>query len=262
LRTVITERSTAGTQVWSSGSLAETFDLTTTAVGQTSDGSRYALGSSDGSVRMLSADLRTVRWRRQVFGPKEMVRGVVLSGNSNVMAVQAEDTRVHLRDFAGRSRNRRRRAPNAADRTRVVRGDEVSVFSPRTSPSPATTFRTDAGILRVIYDVFNRLVLLHDDGSIEVAGGDGRGRKVISILSYGQSTNAVVSEDTRTVAFADDNTQMIYVKRVDTPEPLMLYAPHRLVAMSFSRDGSRLATLDRIGTVRVYNTVPQLLKSP
>jgi WD40 repeat protein len=263
LGSIVTERSTQGTQFWSGPRLETTLDLHVTAVGLTRDGQTTAAGSDDGFVVLNRASEPARRFRVLQQGA---VRGIVFSGNGDVMAVQAEDTK----DFSLFSVPSGKKevslgshhAPGASevwfsalnetgDFLAVAGSHDVAVFDRRSAGTTPVIFETQAAILRIAYDVFNRLIILHDDTSVEIADATGQNRKTEAMRSLAQSPLAAVSEDARSVAFVESNRRRIHVR--GQTGTVVLTLPDTMLALAFSRDGTRLGTLDNNGAVRIYS---------
>ena len=66
-----------------------------------------------------------------------------------------------------------------------------------------------------------------------------------------KDVRAASSEDGRSFAFATEKGE-IHLLLERATEPPRISVPQPLLALAFSRDGARLGTLDRTGTVRIY----------
>jgi hypothetical protein len=127
----------------------------------------------------------------------------------------------------------------------------------------------DRSVLSVMYDVFQRVVVFYDNYTVDIVNGDGKQATNLSFNLEPRKRAAfgVATEDARAFAFADDAGHVSIwfpaegaasksASRTD------LQLPQPLVALSFARDGKRLAVLDRDGVVRLYAPSERAVPKP
>lgn len=275
LTRIVTEGSKNKTQLWAGAQLVEEFDESVTSIAITRDGRTIAHGNRDGSVDVVpdtTTASRTARPAVHLTPFRERVRGVVFSGNGDVIAVESSDARtvrvMDVRDDNNGARHDTTHVPSeepawfvALDETghsvALAGKRHVEVFD-RTAPgAPPVMLKRDTSILGISYNVFGQLTIVYEDRSVEVAVGGGTRRKQLPSNMKGKSTKAAVAEDGRSFAFAGSEGEI----EVWTPwsnEPIHITVPRPLLVVAFSRDGKRLGTLDETGTARTYSVGPEV----
>jgi WD40 repeat protein len=295
LSRIITERSARGTHLWTGAELDSTFGGDVTALALTPDTKQLVVGRQDGGVTIsslpphgttsaptpdttrLAVDGSAPTWREGtqhlLQGP---VHGIVVNGTGETMAVVSNQARSVL------VINRRSAEDPTARTLHTLDGESswfvalnatgdgvalanqrrLSIFDRRSTASsaPISTREAAAGqsIVTIVYDVFQRLMVLYDDYAVDLINGDGRSASRISFGARPSSRAAfaVATEDGRTFAFADAAGHVYIWPAPDADArvspPIELRLPEPIISLAFARDGKRLATMDRNGTVRVY----------
>lgn len=274
LSIVITEQDAPDVHVWSGTTAVRDIDPRSTAAALTADGRFLALGAVDGTVHL--SRMGSGKKGQQLAAITGSVRGILFSGNRDVLAVQSADARsVHLFKLAPAkpggqpsetyepkpfARHTFDDAPAAAFVALNQAGTLLAQAGARTvrvsrAASPAErglVLETPADILSLTYDAFGRLLILLDDQTVVVANEVGTMQSVQPVIKGGRSQLAAVSADGRDFAFARDDRRTVLVQRQRSPDPLELTLPDPVIALAFSTDGTRLATLDERGAVRMY----------
>jgi len=94
LTRIVTEGSKNKTQLWAGAQLVEEFDESVTAIAITRDGRTLALGNRDGSVDIRPYGKGPSAQPKQparLGAFTEPVRGIVFSGNGDVVAIESRD---------------------------------------------------------------------------------------------------------------------------------------------------------------------------
>jgi WD40 repeat protein len=247
----------SGIQVFSGAGVKKSYPEAT-ALAMTRDGATLAFGKADGSVWLD----RGAQKEKEVARIPTRVRGLVFSGDGTVLAIQTADARtvrivsIDSEGNANPGGEFTTEEPSwfvALDdsgNSIAMCGKRNGVVYSRDNSSAAMRIRSSTDIIGITYDAFRQLVLLYTDRSVEFFGSPMPPAHLRSSAA-GNSQLAAVSENGKVFAFAQRNGD-VYVWS-GGGAPLHFTLPEQLLAMSFSRDGNQLGTLDRRGAVRIYD---------
>jgi len=240
------------------------------AIAWSPDGKRIASASSDQTMHVWNADgtgepiifrghgaaVRVVSWhpdgQRLFTGAVNKTMGIWnIDGTGSAEPIDTDHGYAHT-------------AAWSPDRERVVTGGKdgkVRLWSMDRKSDPIVLDEHKAPVNTIMWTPdAQHIVAAADDGVVQIWNGDGSGKPVV-LNGYSAMKLAVaISPDNRRVAFGGD-THAFKIANIDgSGHPIEFRTGNQMFELAFSPNGQQLASVERNGTIHIWN-VERIMKT-
>lgn len=240
------------------------------AIAWSPDGQRIASASSDQTVHVWNADgagepivfkghdaaVRVVAWhpdgKRLFTGAVNKTMGIWnIDGTGSVVPIDIDHGYAHTSAWS-------------PDREWVVTGGKdgkVRLWKMDRKDEPVLLDEHDGPVNTIQWTPDGQhIVAAADDGVVQIWKGGGTGKALVLNGYKAMKVAVTISPDGRRVAFGGD-TQAFKIANIDgSGHPIEFRTGSQMFELAFSPDGQRIASIERNGTIHVWN-VERILKT-